>query len=121
MKIVIPVDGNTEKAKINLSFGRAPYFMVYDSKNDKMEFLENTAAQSQGGAGIKASQIIVDTGAEVVITPSCGMNAANVLSSADISIYLSSGDSLKSNIDDFKEGKLSILNNIHEGFHRRGV
>ncbi len=120
MKIAIPADGNTEKAKVNLSFGRTPYFMLYDSEDDKMTFFDNSAAQSQGGAGIKASQSIIDKGVEAVIAPSCGTNAADVLSSAGISIYMANGDSLEKNIKDFQAGKLSLLKGIHEGFHRHG-
>lgn len=120
MKVAIPADKNTKDARVNLSFGRTPYFMVYDSETDEMKFYENSAATSQGGAGVRASQNILDKGVEVVITPSCGSNSANVLSAAGVTIYMSSGDSLRKNIEDFQAGKLSLLKDIHEGFHRHG-
>ena len=50
-------------------------------------FIENSAANSEGGAGIKAAQNVVDSKAEILITPRCGQNAADVLQAADIKIY----------------------------------
>jgi predicted Fe-Mo cluster-binding NifX family protein len=94
--------------------------MIYDSEKDEMDFFANSAAGSQGGAGIRASQNILDKGVEAVITPSCGSNAANVLTAAGVSIYMSNGDSLEKNIKDFQAGRLSLLEDIHKGFHRHG-
>ncbi|MDD2494496.1 MAG: NifB/NifX family molybdenum-iron cluster-binding protein [Tissierellia bacterium] len=117
MKIMIPVDENSSQSKICVSFGRAPYFLIYDTDSDESKYIENTAAESQGGAGIKAAQIIVDNKADVLITPRCGENAAEVLNAANIKIYKSMNDSIQENLNAIKSGELSILNEIHEGFH----
>ena len=117
MKIMIPADENSVQSKICVSFGRAPYFLLHDTDLNESKYIENTAAESQGGAGIKAAQIIVDNKAEVLITPRCGENAAEVLNAANIKIYKSMNDSIQENINAIKSGELSILNEIHEGFH----
>jgi predicted Fe-Mo cluster-binding NifX family protein len=55
-----------------------------------------------------------------LLTPRYGENAANMLKFADIQIYKTAGISAKKNIDDFISGKLSLLDEIHPGFHRHG-
>lgn len=120
MKIMIPVDEKFTTDKICISFGRAPYFLIYDTESNENIYVKNTAAESQGGAGIKAAQIIVDNEAEILITPRCGENAAEVLSAANIKIFKSNNDSIQDNINNFISGKLSELEEIHEGFHGHG-
>lgn len=117
---MIPVDENFSQSKICVSFGRAPYFLIYDTDSNENIYIENTAAASQGGAGIKAAQIIVDNKAEALITPRCGENAAEVLNAANIKIYKSINESIQDNINDFISGKLTTLTEVHEGFHGHG-
>lgn len=120
MKIAIPVDEKDMGTSVCASFGRAPYFLIYDTETKESEFIDNSAATSAGGAGIKAAQTIVDTKVSALLTPRCGENAANVLEAADIKIYKTMNISVKENIDAFIARKLSLLDEIHGGFHGRG-
>ena len=120
MKIAIPVDEKSIKSSLCLSFGRAPYFLVYDMDTKESVFLDNSAAASQGGAGIKAAQTIVDNDVKALITHRCGENAAEVIKAANIKIYKIIFNSIQSNIDAFVEGKLPLLAEIHAGFHGHG-
>lgn len=119
MIIVMPVDENQTKTNVCVSFGRAPYFLVYDTENpeQKASFVENTAASQRGGAGIKAAQTILDLKAGVLLTPRCGENAADVLKSGGVALYQTFAGSAGDNIQAFLEGKLPPLGNIHPGFH----
>ncbi|NLX84620.1 MAG: dinitrogenase iron-molybdenum cofactor biosynthesis protein [Synergistaceae bacterium] len=117
MKIAIPADDNNIDSTVCMSFGRTPFFLIYDTETDKAEFLTNSAASSQGGAGIKAAQTVVDAKVSALLTPRCGQNAADVFTAANIAIYKTEGTSLKENITAFKEGRLAILGEIHAGFH----
>lgn len=120
MKIAIPVDENNIDTNVCISFGRAPYFMIYDNESKESEFIINTAADSQGGAGIKAAQIIADTKSEILLTPRCGMNAVEVLEGSKIKLYKTISLKAFENIKEFTEGKLSLLEDIHAGFHGHG-
>lgn len=120
MKIAMPVNNKSTKDNMCNSFGRAPYFLVYDLESEKSVYIDNTAANSQGGAGIKAAQIIVDNNVNILITPRCGENAADVINSANIKIYKSIAGSADDNIKAFKEDQLSTLEDIHSGFHNHG-
>ena len=120
MKIAIPVDEKSLDSNVCVSFGRTPYFLIYDVDTKESVFLDNSAAASTSGAGIKAAQTIVDNKANVLLTPRCGENAAEVLKSADIEIFKTTSASVKDNIDAFIDGKLSLLDEIHAGFHGHG-
>jgi predicted Fe-Mo cluster-binding NifX family protein len=120
MKIAIPVDEKNMETNVCVSFGRTPYFLIYDVETKESIFIDNSAAASTGGAGIKAAQIIVDNRANALLTPRCGENAAEVLKSAEIKIFKTAFASVKDNIDAFIAGKLPELDEIHAGFHGYG-
>lgn len=117
MRVAIPVDDKSIDSGVCISFGRAPYFYFYDVEENKGIFVENVAANSNGGAGILAAQSLVDNKVNALITSRCGENAARVLNSANVSIYKSLPSSVLDNINKLIEGSLDILKEIHEGFH----
>lgn len=117
MKIIIPVNENNMNGGVCVSFGRAPYFLVHDLESKENTFVENTAASSQGGAGIKAAQIVVDTKADVLLTPRCGEKAGEVLNAANIKLYKTMNESIEDNIQAFNDEKLELLEELHAGFH----
>ncbi|WP_244833912.1 NifB/NifX family molybdenum-iron cluster-binding protein [Clostridium sp. BJN0001] len=103
-----------------ISFGRAPYFLFYNTQTKESVFIDNIAAESTGGAGIKAAQVIADNKVDALLTPRCGQNAADVLKAADIKIFKTINDSIKENIENYISGNLPLLNEIHAGFHGHG-
>ena len=117
MIIAVPSDENNENTTVCMSYGRTPYYMLYNTETQKISFLSNTAKDDPGGAGIKASQLLVDNNVGIVLTQRCGENAAKVLSGADIRIYKTTVQGAKGSIESFERGELSILTNIHAGFH----
>ncbi len=119
MKLAIPVEKKSLDAPICPSFGRTPLYVLYDTENGKIEFLDNSAAANQGGAGIKAAQLLVDRGAGAVITYRCGENAAQVLNSAEIGLYKAQEGSVLENIEKYGEEKLKLLSEIHAGLHHQ--
>ena len=120
MKIALPVEEKSLNTPICVSFGRTPLFVIFDTENGEFEFINNSAAASQGGAGIKAAQLLADKGAEAVITFRCGENAAEVLNPAEIKLYKALAGTASENIEKFKAGELPLLNDIHPGFHNHG-
>ena len=120
MKIAIPVDEKSMNTKVCPSFGRSPYFLFYDTTTKGKEFLDNGAASSEGGAGIKAAQFLVDHNVEALLTPRCGQNAAEVLAKAKIQLYKTLSDSIEENLEAFTQNKLPLLDDIHPGFHQGG-
>lgn len=120
MKIAIPVDENNENTNVCISFGRAPYFFIYNFESKEKVFIENTSKNSPGGAGIKASQQLLDNKIDVLITFRCGENAENVLAEGKVKIYKAEFAKASDNINAFLDNKLKLLDVISPGMHKRG-
>ena len=120
MIIAIPINDNSDNTTICPSFGRSPYYFVFNTATKEKEYMVNSAAQSAGGAGIAAAQLLVDRGVNVVIAPRSGQNAADVLLGSGIEIYRSVGDNLNANIEAYQNGLLNKLSDIHPGLHGHG-
>lgn len=115
MKIAIPVNEKSLDSAMSTSFGRTNYYLIYDSETKSEEFLENTAKDASGGAGIKAAQLVVDAGADLVLSCRCGENAAKLLYAADIKIIKAEKEKASENIDLYLEGKLEELKELTDG------
>ena len=120
MRIAIPVDEKNIDSEVCISFGRT-HFLIYDTENGNEEILDNSAIAESAGAGIKASQTIVDAEVEVLLTPRCGENAAEVLEAGEVKMYRTFKGTARENIEAFKAGKLEELTEIHAGFHGHGA
>lgn len=120
MKIAVPSEGNSIESNVCQSFGRTYYFVVADSETLNYEVIDNQAVSSQGGAGIKAAQAVVDSGADVVVTFHCGENAADVLKAADIKILKAIPGTVSEMVQKVKAGELAELTEIQPGQHQHG-
>ncbi|SHN57632.1 NifB/NifX family molybdenum-iron cluster-binding protein [Desulfitobacterium chlororespirans] len=120
MKLAIPVDEKTMKTNVCVSFGRAPYFLIYDTESKEGTFIDNSAALSTGGAGVKAAQIIVDHKVDALLVPRCGENAAEIFKAADIKLFKTTTLWAQENIDACTAGKLPVLDKVHAGLHGHG-
>lgn len=118
MKIAVPVNETDIKAEVCPSFGRAPYYAVYDTETKTAAFLDNGAAISAGGAGIKAAQLLIDSGVKILIAPRQGENAAKVLAGAGVAVYKNIAGSAEDNIKAYETDRLSLLADIHPGYHK---
>ena len=117
MKIAIPMDEKGLDSPVCASFGRAPYFLIYSTATNEEEYLDNAAVASQGGAGVRAAQVIVDRGVKALLTPRCGENAEKVLRAGEVLVYRSKEGSARANIEAFAAESLPLLTAFHAGLH----
>jgi predicted Fe-Mo cluster-binding NifX family protein len=118
MKIAITSSGTTLDDAIDPRFGRASYFLVYDTESGALETVENrqnlNAAQ---GAGIQAGQSVAATGAKVLLTGNCGPKAFRVLRQAGIGVFVQVSGTVRQAIDDWKAGKLTAADEANVEGH----
>ncbi|MFA5449771.1 MAG: NifB/NifX family molybdenum-iron cluster-binding protein [Clostridia bacterium] len=120
MRVAIPINQRDIKSEVYPSFGRAPYYLMYETNDRTSIFLDNTAALSAGGAGIKAAQLLLDNDVKVIIAPRYGENAAKVLADANVVVYKNIVGSAEDNIKAYENKELNVLADIHSGHHSNG-
>jgi predicted Fe-Mo cluster-binding NifX family protein len=93
-------------------FGRCGSFTIVEVEGDNIkgsEVVPNQAIQSPSGAGIRASQTIVNSGAESVITGNIGPNSMMVLKQAGIKVFSGVGMKVEEAVKAYLEGKLKEI------------
>jgi predicted Fe-Mo cluster-binding NifX family protein len=118
MKITLSSTGQDMKAGLDRRFGRCAYFVAYDTATKEARAVRNPAGESGGGAGVKAAQIVIDTGADVVITGNVGPNALDVLLRGGVRCFTAVGSvTLEDAVADYEAGKLNEIKSATVGPH----
>ncbi|HAE37144.1 MAG TPA: dinitrogenase iron-molybdenum cofactor biosynthesis protein [Candidatus Riflebacteria bacterium] len=111
MKFAVSVREQNVDAKVDLRFGRAQMFALYDSKTGECSWHPNTQNfQAAQGAGIQTAQNVVNLGAEAVISGHCGPKAYRVLEAAGVHVYSVVGNpTLKEAVQMIESGKIKAM------------
>jgi predicted Fe-Mo cluster-binding NifX family protein len=109
MKIAVSANGVDLEAPASPIFGRAPNFLVVDTETMDFDTLGNPALGAAGGAGVQASQFVVEHGAEAVVSGNVGPNAFDVLQAAGVPVYLFDGGTVRQAVEAFDAGKLQSI------------
>ena len=92
MKMLITSTGNSLDSKLDLRFGRAAWFCVYNAETNKTEFLENENLNAQGGAGTKTAEKVAELGINRVISGDFGPKAKSLLERFKIQMIIMNED-----------------------------
>ncbi|RJP30445.1 MAG: dinitrogenase iron-molybdenum cofactor biosynthesis protein [Candidatus Omnitrophota bacterium] len=107
MKIAITAQQQEMSAPLDPRFGRAPYFMIYDTDTKSALAVNNAQnLQAAQGAGIQAGQTLLDQGVGVLITGNVGPKAFRMLSAAGIQVYLTPSGTAEQVLQRFQAGEL---------------
>ena len=109
MKLCITSTGKDIDSGVDEHFGRASYFVIIDTNTMDFEVVPNTAQAAGQGAGIRAAQIILDKGAEAMLTGIVGPKAFAALRAANVKIYegASRADSVRDAVERFNKSEYS--------------
>lgn len=107
MKIAVTSNGKTLESEVDPRFGRASCFIIVDSETMDFNVIENENVAAAGGAGISSAKVVIDAGAEAVLTGNCGPNAERTLSAAGVKIYTGATGTVAEAVELFKNGKLT--------------
>ncbi|KEI81445.1 diguanylate cyclase [Clostridium botulinum] len=118
MKIAISSTGKTMENSLDMRFGRCEYFQIHDSESKKVKILENEGQNASGGAGIVASNQLVDEKVDVIITGNLGPNAFEIIEKAGIKAYKCEPIAITLVIEKYNKGELeqiSMSGSAHHG------
>ncbi|NMB07209.1 MAG: diguanylate cyclase [Tissierellia bacterium] len=120
MKIALSSKGNDLDNNMDLRFGRAEYFIIYNIENDEFQAIENKGHTASGGAGIASAQQLIEKSIDVVISGNFGPNAYDLLKDSEIKMYKGEDIPIKELIQNYKLGKLEEIKSAgpsHKGGH----
>ena len=118
MKVVVTAIGETLDSPVDQRFGRARYFVLYDTDTEKWSAHDNSQnLQAAQGAGIQAGQNVLNLGAEAVITGHCGPKAFSVLQAGAVRIYTNANGTVQEALHAMKAGQLTEATDADVGSH----
>jgi len=118
MKVAITSRGPQLTSQIDPRFGRAKYFVVYDSDTDRFAAHNNDFnVNAVHGAGIQATQDIVDLGVQALITGHVGPKAFESLRTAGVEIYIGAAGTVQEVVEKFKADQLPCAIKADVGRH----
>ncbi len=123
MKIAVSAKGMDIDSEIDERFGRAAYLLIIDTENLNVTVLDNSeninAAQ---GAGIQAASMVSGSGAEALLTGSCGPKAMTAFSATNIQVFTGQTGSVRQAVERFKQNRLLPADqaNVGEKFGMTG-
>lgn len=89
MKIAFSVAGSDLTTTVYEKFGRTPRFLVFDSAAASFVLVENPAIDNAQGAGLKAAETVIRSGAAAAVSGEFGPKAADALRAAKIALHIS--------------------------------
>ena len=120
MKILVSSKGNSKESPVDLHFGRAEYFVIYDDQEDTYEAILNEGVKQSSGAGVKASQIAINQKVDYLLTGSLGPKAFTIIDSSKILVFKTNEGSVEDAITAFKNKQLYELSEAGQEQKTRG-
>lgn len=118
MKVVVTSLGETIDSPVDQRFGRARYFVLYDTDTEDWSTHDNKQnLQAAQGAGIQAGQAVINLGADALVTGHCGPKAFTTLVAGEVEIYSGATGTVKESIEALKNGKLVKADNADVESH----
>lgn len=117
MKIVISAEGKTKEDLLDMRFGRSEYFQIHDTESGEIKVVENKGRDSSGGAGIVASNQLIEEGIDVIITGNLGPNAFELIEKAEIKAYKCAGIAVSLVLEKYNKGELEEIKASGPGHH----
>ncbi len=109
MKICIPTVGQRGlEEKVSEHFGGAPYFTIADTATDQTENILNQNQHHSHGQCHPLGQL-AGRGIEAVVCTGMGRRAIEILNEEGIKVFIGTGDTVKTVVDQFKKGILKEL------------
>lgn len=120
MIIALCSTGDSMQSPLDERFGRASFFLFYNTETSEMVSVINEAKTAQGGAGALAVQQLVNNKAELLIAPEVGPQALDALKKFNIPAYRQGGNKTPAlAVEAWKNGSLEMIKDPgNKGLHK---
>jgi len=109
MRIAVTSQGTDLTNKVDPRFGRALYFLVFDTTDESLEVVENSQnVNAAQGAGIQAAENIARKNVDLVVAGNFGPKAFRALEAAGIKAALWTDGTVSEAIELARSDKLKI-------------
>ena len=109
MKIAISTSGKENDSLLDMRFGRSEYFHIHDTESGEVKIVENKGKLSSAGAGIAASQQLINEKTDVIITGNLGPNAFELIEKAKIKAYKCDSVPINTVLQMYNNGELNEI------------
>ncbi len=110
MKIIVSSKGNDISSNVDPRFGRASYFIVYDTSDNSFEVIDNTQnAQAAHGAGVQTAQMVVSHNPAVVVSGNFGPQAFEILKAAGVNAVTWAEGTVADAVEKVKNNQLAYI------------
>ena len=109
MKICISASGKNNDSLLDVRFGRCEYFQIHDTDTGEIKVVENEAKSASGGAGIAASNQLINENVDVIITGNLGPNAFGLIKKEGIKAYKCESMAVSLALEKYNNGELQEI------------
>lgn len=88
MKVAITSKGNSLESKLDMSFGRCEYFVVYDPESGSTEFIPNPNKDAEEGAGTSSVTLLQSRKVKKIVSGEFGMRVKPLFDSLRIQMIV---------------------------------
>jgi len=118
MKIAVASTGKEPTSKVDPRFGRARYFLIYDTEKDEYILLDNAEnTNAMQGAGVQTAQRIAGQQVQIVVSGNIGPKAFVVFKAAGIKAALWAEGTVAEAVELIRDNKLKPTENANVRGH----
>lgn len=117
MRIVVTANGTDLDAPTSPVFGRCPVYVFVDTETMHFEAMGNPELDALRGAGFQAAELVVERGAQAVMTGNVGPNAFSVFQSSGVPVYLSGCGTVREAVEAYETGRLQPVEEANVPTH----
>jgi predicted Fe-Mo cluster-binding NifX family protein len=105
MKVLMAVENNAGlDSKLDNRFGRAGYFLIYDTDEEKVLSIEENMFKNAGhGVGIKTASFVIEKGCKAAVGAQPGPKAAIILKQANVRMIVADNGTAKELLEKHKK------------------
>lgn len=105
MRIAVTSTGASPDSSIDERFGRAKYFVIYDSETENYTAVDNSQNMNAAqGAGVQAANIVSSQDVGALLTGHCGPKAFRALQAAGIEVVNGASGTVKEAVAEYMKG-----------------